>query len=89
MRPSPSGKGTQAAIHPKQPDWQTQQTHPPPTAATNATTPTTATTATTTTTEATTTKEIQDIGIKLPNTSEPKVTCRVFEDNVGALELAN
>ena len=34
-------------------------------------------------------QEIQDFGIKLPHTSKPKVTCRVFEDNVGALELAN
>ena len=33
--------------------------------------------------------EIQDFGIKLPHVSSPKVTCRVFEDNVGALELAN
>ena len=34
-------------------------------------------------------QEIQDFGIKLPNASKPKVTCRVFEDNVGALEPAN
>ena len=34
-------------------------------------------------------QEIQNFGIKLPHTSKPKVTCRVFEDNVGALELAN
>ena len=34
-------------------------------------------------------QEIQDFGIKLPHASKPKVTCRVFEDNVGALELAN
>ena len=34
-------------------------------------------------------QEIQDFGIKLPSTPSPKATCRVFEDNVGALELAN
>ena len=34
-------------------------------------------------------QEIQDFGIKLPHASKPKVTCRVFEDDVGALELAN
>ena len=27
--------------------------------------------------------------IELPQVAKPKVTCRVFEDNVGALELAN
>ena len=31
-------------------------------------------------------QEIQDFGIKLPHASKPKVSCRVFEDNVGALE---
>ena len=34
-------------------------------------------------------QEIQDFGVKLPQTPTPKITCRVFEDNVGALELAN
>ena len=34
-------------------------------------------------------QEIQDFGTKLPQTPTPKITCRVFEDNVGALELAN
>ena len=34
-------------------------------------------------------REIQDFGIKLPSAPSPKATCRVFEDNVGALELAN
>ena len=34
-------------------------------------------------------QEIQDFGIKLPQTPAPKTACRVFEDNVGALELAN
>ena len=34
-------------------------------------------------------QEIQDCGIKLLHASKPKVTCRVFEDNVSALELAN
>ena len=27
--------------------------------------------------------------IEIPSPNVPKVTCRVFEDNVGALELAN
>ena len=34
-------------------------------------------------------QEIQDFGVKFPSTPSPKATCRVFEDNVGALELAN
>ena len=34
-------------------------------------------------------QEIQDFGVKLPSAPSPKATCRVFEDNVGALELAN
>ena len=33
--------------------------------------------------------EIKEAGIELPNASQPKTICRVFEDNVGALELAN
>ena len=33
--------------------------------------------------------EIKEAGIQLPHTPAPKTTCRVFEDNVGALELAN
>ncbi len=33
--------------------------------------------------------EIMDYGITLPQVTKPTVTCRVFEDNVGALELAN
>ena len=34
------------------------------------------------------TQELQDNGAKVPKNGAPKVTCRVFEDNVGALELA-
>ena len=34
-------------------------------------------------------QEIQDFGIELPSAPSPKATCRIFEDNVGALELAN
>lgn len=34
-------------------------------------------------------EEIRNSGIHLPEVTTPKVTCRVFEDNVGALELAN
>ena len=34
-------------------------------------------------------QEIQDFGVKPPSAPSPKVTCRVFEDNVGALELAS
>ena len=34
-------------------------------------------------------QEIQDFGVKLPHAPAPKTTCRIFEDNVGALELAN
>ena len=34
-------------------------------------------------------KEFQNQGISLPTSLQPKVTCRAFEDNVGALELAN
>ena len=34
-------------------------------------------------------EELKNSGMELPPTKEPKVTCRVFEDNVGALELAN
>ena len=34
-------------------------------------------------------QEIQEMGITLPHKTVPKMTCRVFEDNVGALELAN
>ena len=33
--------------------------------------------------------EIKDAGIELPHEDSPKTFCRVFEDNVGALELAN
>ena len=33
--------------------------------------------------------EFQTHDIHLPNTKQPHVTCRVFEDNVGAMELAN
>ena len=33
--------------------------------------------------------EIKEAEIELPNSTQPKTTCRVFEDNVGALELAN
>ena len=35
------------------------------------------------------TKEFNSHGIPVSNDSVPNVTCRVFEDNVGALELAN
>ena len=34
-------------------------------------------------------KELNQQGIELPHADVPNVTCRVFEDNVGALELAN
>ena len=34
-------------------------------------------------------KEFKEYGIEIPSPNVPKVTCRVFEDNVGALELAN
>ena len=34
-------------------------------------------------------KEIKEAGIELPTASQPKTICRVFEDNVSALELAN
>ena len=33
--------------------------------------------------------EMKDFGITLPGVPTPTTTCRVFEDNVGALELAN
>ena len=33
--------------------------------------------------------EMKSFGITLPGVPTPKTTCRVFEDNVGALELAN
>ena len=33
-------------------------------------------------------QEIQDLCVKLPHASKPKVTCQVFEDKVGALELS-
>ena len=33
--------------------------------------------------------KVCDDPFKLPHASKPKVTCRVFEDNVGALELAH
>ena len=33
--------------------------------------------------------EMKDFGITLPGVLTPITTCRVFEDNVGALELAN
>ena len=35
------------------------------------------------------TTEIQSNGFAVPTEGPPKVTCRVFEDNAGALELAN
>ena len=35
------------------------------------------------------TNEFRKFGIDIPNGDKPNVTCRVFEDNVGALELAN
>ena len=34
-------------------------------------------------------EEIKEAGMDLPTASQPKTICRVFEDNVGALELAN
>ena len=34
-------------------------------------------------------EELKEYGITIPTPAVPKVTCRVFEDNVGALELAN
>ena len=34
-------------------------------------------------------EEFNEHGIKVPNNKAPTVTCRVFEDNVGAIELAN
>ena len=34
------------------------------------------------------TRELQDNGITIPMNGQPKVTCRAFEDNAGALELA-
>ena len=33
--------------------------------------------------------EMKNFGIHLPGVPKPMTTCRVFEDNVGALELAN
>ena len=33
--------------------------------------------------------EMKKFGINLPQVPKPNTTCRVFEDNVGALELAN
>ena len=33
--------------------------------------------------------EMKKFGINLPPVPKPNTTCRVFEDNVGALELAN
>ena len=33
--------------------------------------------------------EMKNFGIHLPGVPKPITTCRVFEDNVGALELAN
>ena len=33
--------------------------------------------------------EMKNFGITLPGVPKPITTCRVFEDNVGALELAN
>ena len=35
------------------------------------------------------TKELSHYGNNVPNNKVPNITCRVFEDNVGALELAN
>ena len=35
------------------------------------------------------TQEFEKCGAPIPNCDKPLVTCRVFEDNVGALELAN
>lgn len=34
-------------------------------------------------------KEFKEHGIEIPSPNVPKAMCRVFEDNVGALELAN
>ena len=34
-------------------------------------------------------EEIKEAGMDLPTASQPKTICRVFEGNVGALELAN
>ena len=34
-------------------------------------------------------QEIQEQGITLPHKAVPKMTCKVFEDNAGALELAS
>ena len=34
-------------------------------------------------------REFREYGIHIPNGDAPEVKCRVFEDNVGALELAN
>ena len=34
-------------------------------------------------------EEIKEAGTESPTASQPKTICRVFEDNVGALELAN
>ena len=33
-------------------------------------------------------REFNQFGIRIPNGEQPSVKCRVFEDNVGALELA-
>ena len=33
--------------------------------------------------------EMKNFGISLPGVPTPTTTCRVFEDNVGSLELAN
>ena len=33
--------------------------------------------------------EFKEHGVNLPNAAKPHITCRVFEDNVGAMELAN
>ena len=35
------------------------------------------------------TKELSCYGINVPNNKVPNITCQVFEDNVGTLELAN
>ena len=35
------------------------------------------------------TDEMKNFGITLPGVPTPTTTCRVFEDNVGALDLAN
>ena len=34
-------------------------------------------------------EELKERGIAIPTPAAPKATCRVFKDNVGALELAN